>query len=305
MTAYGESDKLHSRFMKVTVAIALLVGLGVAAEAQQQSWWASDLNGSDSVAGVQEGRESSFDDYATHGSTSDLLWVELTFHSDKTHRNRNYLVEGWWGVGQEGVDGRKRVRLKFAEDGPLRTHGNGVGDVNVCVLAQEQGKVSKGNGRRLDGCLSDACRLGIAESSSLPVYFDQNFADFRPVVAITSNLVGDKSGTFGEFRFPVFVDLEDRIHIAQDSPSLTLNNLGILRDRAWMTRFDGGDPVLKVVFDLGPLIRYQEWTNASHPAQKVSATNGNLVGRSLPGIASEGLVDCASIGSHHDAVFSH
>lgn len=266
--------------------------------------WGEDLE-PNSVIRMQKGWEISLDDYSNQSRAANLLWIELTFRSDLGNGTGNYHLEGWWGVWHELNDERKRFRLEFTESDALLGAMVPHRSINVCMESASQRHVDNRGGRRVGRCLNSALRFGINKTSSLPIYLDCDGTDLGSSVAIANNFICDKGGSFGKFRLPIFLDFEHLVHVAESNPSVTLDNIGELRNAAWTTRLDGSDPVLKFVFNLDTLRRYRdvERIYPCHSAEKLVAADRDLFGWPTPSASSERLFNFKSVSSHDDSVF--
>ena len=65
-------------------------------------------------------REFSLDQFPDPSSTADLLWIELSLHSDNDGGPSNYVLEAWWGVGEQTSSGSPSIRKQLGESRKFR-----------------------------------------------------------------------------------------------------------------------------------------------------------------------------------------
>jgi len=226
--------------------------------------WATDLR-SDSVGSkLESGRALPLDEHSDSNNASNALWIELTLHSNKSDGFRNYRVEGWWGIGQEGAGGSERARLQFCIPNRLRCPSL-KRFVNIFVLTSGYRVVNNSPRSCPSGGFASGRR--ILQFPSFSISFDSKNTNLGRVAIETNNFIGKEYGRSGKLRLPILIELKSGIHIAKGFSQLNLQGCGELFNRALMIDSSGSDPVLKIVFDIDFCLSKSNWTDASHAAK--------------------------------------
>jgi hypothetical protein len=170
------------------------------------------------------GGELSLDEYPDSSSTSNLLWIELSLHSDHHRNRRNHVVNGWWGVGEESSGCSPSFRKQLTKSGKLRCAGSMRSLHQLLMATQHSRNHRSRHGQRWSHTLN----VKIDQLSPIEVFFDWDDAvrGHFPVLVISSNGDVDKIVRSGFLRLPKIVG---GMYVLKGNASLVLNDLGVIR----------------------------------------------------------------------------
>jgi hypothetical protein len=227
--------------------------------------------------------------YANCGDTSNILWIEITFDCNHRGISCNKVTNAWWGIGEESsrCSPVSQQIYKTIMLGCVEWAG---GQFSIDALSH---RVFKGG-----ICASPMgllTRWRRKEQLSIPVCFDFRAAYEGHSRIVSGNRIFNKKRTHGFLKFPQ--PIGQGAYIFEGFPVLSLNNIGIFRYRGLRIYWNGPNPIMKIIFDLG------QWIEPSKATQKALVTNLDF-GLGCAHLTRGGscAIDGQSIGGHDDTV---
>ena len=223
--------------------------------------WGFDTGPSFSVSELDYGGFPTLADHPDSGRMADILWLEFSFKPNVRSGSSDCIIQGRWGIGEEGYPGNLGLEKQFRESDSLRSARS----LSFRNVVRDTKNITVRHANAARNRWKSAINIRIDQPALLAINLNLDSTELRRIFGVSGNLIINKNGTIGYLGLPKLILFDDTLHVVQGEPGLLLDKIGIIPYRG--LRFGDGKPLLKMVFDLNSVRMNANGVHSSSPTQ--------------------------------------